>query len=149
MKNWFITLACGAVLLGGCSSAPENKLGHAAIEIQSTSDKTFEKDVLAAKEPVLVDFYATWCGPCKHMSPIVDEVASQFAGKAKVFKVDVDENPMLSQALGIQSIPTLIVFKDGKPIVANTGAMPKSELVSMLDSAFAPSIAEQKVETPL
>ncbi len=149
MKNWLITAACSALLLSGCSSSADNKVSHAAIEVESTSDKTFEKDVLAAKEPVLVDFYASWCGPCKHMAPIVDEVAGQFAGKAKVFKVDVDENPMLSQALGIQSIPTLVVFKDGKPVVANTGAMPKSELVSMLETAFAPSIAAQKDKTSL
>ncbi len=149
MKNWFITVACGALLLSGCSSSSENKSERLAVQVQSTSDKTFQQDVLAAKEPVLVDFYATWCGPCKHMSPIVDEVAGQFAGKAKVFKVDVDQNPMLSQALGIESIPTLVVFKDGKPVVANTGAMPKSELVSMLESAFAPSIAGQKATTAL
>ncbi|MBS1953007.1 MAG: thioredoxin [Cyanobacteria bacterium SZAS-4] len=149
MKNWFITVACGALLLSGCSSSSENKIGSAAVEVQSTSDKTFEKDVLAAKEPVLVDFYATWCGPCKHMAPVVDEVANEFAGKAKVFKVDVDQNPMLSQGLGIESIPTLVVFKGGKPIAANTGAIPKSELVSMLESAFAPSIAGQKDKTAL
>ncbi|CAN5571401.1 hypothetical protein BH10CYA1_BH10CYA1_21470 [soil metagenome] len=149
MKNWFITVACGVLLLSGCSNSSENKSEHVAVEVQSTSDKTFQKDVLAAKEPVLVDFYATWCGPCKHMAPIIDEVAGQFAGKAKVFKVDVDQNPMLSQALGIESIPTLVIFKDGKPIVANTGAVPKSELVSMLESAFAPSIAGQKEKTAL
>lgn len=144
MKNWFITAACGALLLSGCSSSSESKVGNVAVEVQSTSDKTFERDVLAAKEPVLVDFYATWCGPCRHMAPLVDEVASEFAGKAKVFKVDVDQNPMLSQGLGIESIPTLVVFKDGKPVAANTGAIPKSELVSMLESAFAPSIATKK-----
>jgi len=146
MKNWFITVACGALLLSGCSNSSAVKTEHAAIEVQSTSDKTFEKDVLAAKEPVLVDFYATWCPPCKHMAPIVDEVAGQFAGKAKVLKVDIDQNPMLAQGLGIESIPTLVVFKDGKPIAANTGAMPKSELVTMLESAFSPSIAGQKTK---
>ncbi|MBI2811585.1 MAG: thioredoxin [Candidatus Melainabacteria bacterium] len=145
----FITVACGALLLSGCSSSSATKSEHVAVEVQSTSDKTFQQDVLAAKGPVLVDFYATWCGPCRHMAPIVDEVAGQFAGKAKVVKVDVDQNPMLSQALGIESIPTFVVFKDGKPVVANAGAIPKSELVSMLESAFAPSIAGQKAKTTL
>lgn len=149
MKNWFITLACGALLLGGCSNSSAVPSKHVAVEVQSTSDKTFEKDVLAAKEPVLVDFYATWCPPCKHMSPIVDEVAGEFAGKAKVLKVDIDQNPMLAQGLGIESIPTLVVFKDGKPVAANTGAMPKAELVSMLESALTPSIAGQKTKPAL
>ncbi len=149
MKNWFITVACGALLLSGCSSSSDNQADRVAIEVQSTSDKTFEKDVLSANQPVLVDFYATWCGPCKHMAPLVDEVAGQFAGRAKVLKVDVDQNPMLSQALGIDSIPTLVVFKDGKPIAASKGAMPKSELVSMLESAFTPSIARQREQTAL
>lgn len=137
MKNWFIAAACSAVVLSGCSSSAANKPAHMNVDVRATTDKTFESDVLKSKEPVLVDFYATWCPPCKRMAPVVDEVANQFAGKAKVFKVDVDQNPMLSQALRIESIPTLVVFKDGKPVGANTGLMPKSELVSMVESAFA------------
>ncbi len=77
------------------------------------------------------------------MAPVVDEVANQFAGKIKVFKVDVDENPMLSQALQIESIPTLVVFKAGKPVAANTGLMPKSELVSMVESALSANVANR------
>lgn len=142
MRKWFITAAMTAIVLSGCSSSAENR-SNVTVEVKPTSDKQFEQDVLKAKEPVLVDFHATWCGPCKHMAPVVDEVANQFAGKIKVFKVDVDENPMLSQALQIESIPTLVVFKAGKPVAANTGLMPKSELVSMVESALSAHVANR------
>ncbi len=137
MKNVFIASVCGALLLGGCSSSAEEKLGHVSHPVQETSDKTFKKDVALATEPVLVDFYATWCPPCRKMSPIVDQVAEQFDGKIKVFKVDVDKNPLLSQALGIESIPTLVVFKNGQPATASTGAIPKSELVALVQEALS------------
>ncbi|RTL44781.1 MAG: thioredoxin [Candidatus Melainabacteria bacterium] len=149
MRNWFIATTLSAVLLSGCSGAFENKAPHVAVEVQSTSDALFDTDVLKAKEPVLVDFYATWCPPCKRMAPIVDEVAEQFQGKVKVLKVNIDENPGLARALGIESIPTLVVFKDGHPVQANVGLLPKSEIISMVESALTPNLAEQGTKTPL
>lgn len=149
MRKWFIATAFSTIVLSGCSGALENKAPHLAVEVQSTSDSQFDADVLQAKEPVLVDFYASWCPPCKRMAPIVDDVAEQFAGKIKVFKVNIDENPGLSQALGIESIPTLVVFKDGKPVQANTGFLPKSELTTMIESALAPNLAERGAKTAL
>lgn len=141
MKKFLTAIACGALLLSGCSDSSTNKNEHAAVNVPMTSDKTFDRDVLQSKEPVLVDFYAEWCPPCKAMAPVVDDVAAEYAGKLKVFKVDVDKNPMLSQGLGIESIPTFVVFKNGKPIAANTGAMPQGALTTMVDSAFNPNVA--------
>ncbi|HEY9733172.1 MAG TPA: thioredoxin [Drouetiella sp.] len=149
MKRWFLTAVCSSLLLSGCSSLADNKAPHDAVEVTSTSDQKFESDVLKASQPVLVDFYATWCPPCKRMAPVVDDVANQFAGKAKVFKVDVDENPQVSQALGITSIPTFVVFKDGKVLTANTGFMPKDALVTMVESAFSPNITGSKKSSNL
>jgi thioredoxin 1 len=155
MKKLLIAVTFATILLSGCSVESKTATGvvsksrAVAVEVQSTSDKNFERDVLKSKEPVLVDFYATWCPPCRHMSPIVDEVAGENAGKVKVFKVDVDQNPMLSQALGIESIPTFVVFKDGHPVIASQGAIPKTELLSMIESAFAPNLAGQKAKTAI
>ena len=87
------------------------------------SDKTFDAEVLKSAEPVLVDFFAEWCGPCKAMAPALDAVATEMKGKVKVAKVDVDRNPGITQQYRIQAMPTLMIFKDGKVAAQNVGAL--------------------------
>ena len=92
----------------------------------------FEQEVLKADKPVLVDFWAPWCGPCRMVSPIVEEIAGEVAGRAKVVKVNVDEEPELAARYGVMSIPTLIVVKDGKVVSSTVGAQPKQAILGML-----------------
>jgi len=87
------------------------------------SDGTFEDEVLKSSEPVLVDFFAEWCGPCKAMAPALDEIASELHGKVKVVKVDVDQSPGVTGEYGIRAMPTLMLFKDGKVAAQHTGAL--------------------------
>lgn len=87
------------------------------------SDGTFEDEVLKSSEPVLVDFFAEWCGPCKAMAPALDEIASELQGKVKVVKVDVDQSPGVTGEYGIRAMPTLMLFKDGKVAAQHTGAL--------------------------
>ena len=94
------------------------------------SSESFEKEVLNSNEPVLVDFYADWCGPCKMMAPIVEELAKDLQGKAKVGKINVDENQDLAMEYEVMSIPTLIIFKEGKEFKRFVGVRSKSELLS-------------------
>ena len=100
------------------------------------SDATFEADVLQSSEPVVVDFWAEWCGPCKMIGPSLEEIATEMAGKVKVVKLNVDENPLVAGKLGIRSIPTLMLFKDGKLASQKVGAAPKSQLVSWINGAI-------------
>jgi thioredoxin 1 len=92
------------------------------------TDQSFETDVLKASEPVLVDFWAEWCGPCKMIAPALDELAGEFAGRLTVAKVNVDENPRTPNTYSVRGIPTLILFKDGKPAATQVGALPKGRL---------------------
>jgi thioredoxin 1 len=101
------------------------------------TDSTFEQEVLQSKQPVLVDFWAVWCGPCKAIAPIVEELAGDYEGKLKVMKLDVDDNPRTATTYGVQSIPTLLVFKDGKPAERIVGAVPKKVIVDKLQGMVA------------
>ncbi|MCP5361853.1 MAG: thioredoxin [Hyphomicrobiales bacterium] len=95
---------------------------------QETTDANFKQDVLESDTPVLVDFWAEWCGPCRQLSPLIDELSKEFDGKLKVVKVNIDHNPETPTQYGVRGIPTLIVFKDGKPAATKVGALPKSAL---------------------
>jgi thioredoxin 1 len=99
---------------------------------KAVTDATFAIDVLQASGPVLVDFWAEWCGPCKMIAPALDEIAGEYAGKLTVAKVNIDENPDTPTAYAVRGIPTLILFKDGKPASTKVGAHPKSQLKSWI-----------------
>ena len=100
------------------------------------SDADFESEVLNSDQPVLIDFWAVWCGPCKIIAPIVEELASEYEGKAKIGKLDVDENNQTSIKYGVRSIPTLLIFKDGKVKDTIIGAVPKAQIVQKLNAAL-------------
>ncbi len=102
--------------------------------IVHTTDSGFESDVLSSDKPVLLDFWAEWCGPCKMISPLLDEAADEYADKLSVVKINIDENPNVPQKFGIRSIPTLMIFKNGAPQAQKLGAMSKSQLVEFLES---------------
>jgi thioredoxin 1 len=98
------------------------------------TDATFDAEVLKSSTPVLVDFWAEWCGPCRMIGPVVEEMAGEYEGKAKITKVDVDSNPQISMKFGIRSIPTLLIFKNGQIVDQIVGAVPKSILKRQLDA---------------
>ena len=102
--------------------------------ISATTDSSFESDVISADTPVLVDFWAQWCGPCKAIAPILDDLAQQYAGKVKIVKLDVDSNPATPPKFGVRGIPTLILFKNGQVQATQVGMIGKSELASFIDS---------------
>ncbi|HBR98894.1 MAG TPA: thiol reductase thioredoxin [Gammaproteobacteria bacterium] len=97
------------------------------------SDDTFEQDVLQSDIPVLVDYWAEWCGPCKMIAPILDEIAGDYSGKLKIVKLNIDENPNTPPKFGIRGIPTLMIFKNGTVEATKVGALSKSQLTSFLD----------------
>ena len=102
----------------------------------AVSDDTFKTDVLDAEGPVLVDFWAEWCGPCKMIGPALEEIAAEMKGKIKIAKVNIDENPMTPTTFAVRGIPTLIMFKGGKPVDTKVGAMPKSQLKAWVQAAI-------------
>ena len=107
-------------------------MGHAA----EFTDADFDSDVLNSSQPVHVDFWATWCGPCRQIAPLIDELAVKYEGKVKVGKVDIDQNQDLAEKYGINAIPTLLLFKDGEIIERFQGVPPRVKLESALDSSI-------------
>ncbi len=101
--------------------------------VQQVTDNDFEQSILKAGKPALVDFWAPWCGPCRIIGPIVEELAPSYQGRAVIAKMNVDDNPQIAQKLGVTSIPTLMMFKNGKLVDRVVGAMPKGELQKFID----------------
>jgi thioredoxin 1 len=102
---------------------------------QTVDTNNFEADVLKSSEPVVVDFWAEWCGPCKAIGPSLEEISDEMAGKVKIAKVNIDENPDIAAQYGVRSIPTLVLFKDGEPASMQVGAKPKNALVDWINGA--------------
>jgi thioredoxin 1 len=102
--------------------------------ISAITDTSFETEVIESSTPVLVDFWAQWCGPCKAIAPILDDLAQKYTGKVKIVKIDVDHNPATPPKFGVRGIPTLILFKDGQVKATQVGMISKNELMSFIDT---------------
>lgn len=100
------------------------------------TDENFENEVIKSDVPVLLDFWATWCGPCKAIAPIVEDLANEYNGKVKIGKVDVDDNQQTAIKYGVRSIPTLLIFKDGKVSNSIVGAVPKAQIIQKINAAL-------------
>lgn len=101
-----------------------------------TTDATFEADVLKSSEPVVVDFWAEWCGPCKMIAPALEEISEEMTGQVKITKLNIDENQDMAMKYGVRSIPMLILFKDGEPAASQVGAAPKGKIADWIKSAL-------------
>jgi thioredoxin 1 len=110
--------------------------GNVASKPVPVTDTTFDAEVLKASTPVLVDFWAEWCGPCKMIAPVLEEVAKEKDGTLKIVKLDVDENPQTAQKFGVMSIPTLLVFRDGREINRLIGYIPKAQLLQKINQSL-------------
>lgn len=103
---------------------------------EKVTDASFDSDVLGSDEPVVVDFWAEWCGPCRMISPALEEIATELGGKVKIAKLNIDENPDTTVKYGVRSIPTLILFKNGEPAAMQVGAAPKGRLADWIKGAI-------------
>jgi thioredoxin 1 len=108
---------------------------------KAVTDASFQADVLDSSTPVLVDFWADWCGPCKMIAPALEEIAEELAGQVTIAKMDIMENPEVPGKIGVQSIPLMVLFKDGKPVAHKLGAAPKSQLKGWLEGAISSAAA--------
>ena len=108
----------------------------ASDKIANVTDASFENDVLKSTQPVLIDFWATWCGPCRAIAPVVEQLAGEYAGKVKVVKVNIDENPKTPTQYDVRSIPTLLMFKDGKVLGQIVGAVPRPKIEELVKKAL-------------
>ncbi len=104
--------------------------------IKQITDASFDQDVIKSDIPVLVDFWAPWCGPCKMIAPLLDEMAVEFTGKVSICKLDVDENPQSSQRFNVRGIPTILIFKDGEVEATKVGGLSKTQLKAFIESAL-------------
>lgn len=102
------------------------------MSVEAVTDDNFEKDVVQSATPVLVDFWAPWCGPCRMIAPVMEEISTELSGQLKVVKMNIDENPITPSKFQIRSIPTMLLFKDGKAIATQIGAVPKSKLIDWI-----------------
>jgi thioredoxin 1 len=103
---------------------------------ENVTDASFDSDVLGSADPVVVDFWAEWCGPCRMISPALEEIATELGGKVKIAKLNIDENPNVTIRYGVRSIPTLILFKNGEPTAIQVGAAPKGRLADWIRGAL-------------
>ena len=112
--------------------------------ISHVSDDQFEAQVLKSSEPVLVDFWAEWCGPCKMIAPLLDDLAATYKGKLKIAKINIDQNQKTPRNYNVRGIPTLMIFKDGKVEATQIGAVSKTQLAQMIDKAIAPKAGNRE-----
>lgn len=103
---------------------------------QEINDDDFEKEVTSSQQPVLIDFWAEWCGPCKILTPVIDQLSEEMKGKVKIVKMNIDENPEIPSTFGVRSIPTLMIFKDGKQVSSKVGVHSKNKLEKWINSSI-------------
>ena len=146
----FSALGFAILCLGGGCDTRDSAANHAADakNVLTLSKENFQTEVLSSPQPVLVDFWATWCGPCKMVAPTVAELATEFEGKAKVGKVDVDAQTELAKQYNISAIPALMIFKDGKVVEQFVGVRSKGELKAALDKVVAGSVSNTTASNP-
>jgi len=132
-RSWLTSIGFESIIT---NHSTQERIGIMADGIIEVDDGSFEAEVLKSDTPVLVDFWAPWCGPCKLIAPILEELATELQGKARIVKVNVDDNPVMAGQFGIMSIPTLLLFKDGKKVDQKVGGQPKPQLKSFIEQAL-------------